>query len=115
MSAEMIATERGKSTILLNGYLYVKRKLLANNISSYECDPRGSGKGLSQCKAKVKLMRICRSSDTLTRALLSFFSDVYVTREGWLPFPLVSQLVDDTGTKFQRLTPYFLGPASQCK
>ena len=56
MSAETIATERGKNNILLIGYFYVKQKLLANNISSYECERRrGSGKGLSQCKAKVKI------------------------------------------------------------
>ena len=43
----------------------------------------------------------------LTRALLGFFSDVRYQ---------VSQLVDEIGTKFQRLTvltPYFWGPASQ--
>ena len=34
----------------------MKQWLLANNISSYECERRrGSGKGLYQCKAKVKI------------------------------------------------------------
>src|SRR5215470_1456834 len=51
-----IATTRGKNKILLNGYLYVKQKDLANNLVSYECElRRGSGRGNSQCKAKVKL------------------------------------------------------------
>ena len=47
---------RGGNKIIVDGYVYVKQKMLANNITSYECClRRGSGKELSACKAKVKV------------------------------------------------------------
>ena len=47
---------RGKTKIAINGYVYVKQKDLADNVTSFECEKRhGSGKGLSICKAKVKI------------------------------------------------------------
>jgi hypothetical protein len=53
---EQIASIRGKNKITLDGYVYVKQKPLANNATSYECElRRGSGIGLSVCKAKVKI------------------------------------------------------------
>lgn len=56
MEAATVASIRGKNKILLNGFLYVKQKNLANNVVSFECERRrGSGKGLSECKAKVKV------------------------------------------------------------
>ena len=51
-----IVTVRGKTKIAINGYVYVKQKDLADNVTSFECEKRrGSGKGLSICKAKVKI------------------------------------------------------------
>ena len=56
MEAQNVVSIRGKSKIILNGYVYVKQKKLANSITSYECERwRGAGKGLSECKARVKL------------------------------------------------------------
>lgn len=56
MEPETVPSIRGNNKILLNGYVYVKQKLLANNVISYECERRrGKGIGMSQCKAKVKL------------------------------------------------------------
>ena len=47
---------RGKQKIMYNGYVYVKQKSLANGAISYECEKRrGSGAGLSECKAQVKV------------------------------------------------------------
>jgi hypothetical protein len=51
----------------------------------------------------------------LTRALLSFFSDVRYYREGVVATPLVSQLVDEIESKFQRLRASFRGPKTQWK
>ena len=56
MEAETVASIRGKNKIILNGFIYVKQKNLANNVISYECERRrGTGKELSECKAKVKV------------------------------------------------------------
>ena len=42
--------------IMHDGYVYVKQKSLANGVISYECEKRrGSGAGLSECKAKIKV------------------------------------------------------------
>jgi hypothetical protein len=36
--------------------VYVKQQKFANSITSYECEHRkGAGKGLSECRARVKL------------------------------------------------------------
>ena len=46
----------GKQKIMYNGYVYVKQKSLANGVISYKCEKRhGSGAGLSECKAKIKV------------------------------------------------------------
>lgn len=56
MEVETVASTRGKNKVILNGFVYVKQKDLANNIVSYECERRrGGGKNLCECKAKVKL------------------------------------------------------------
>src|SRR5215831_11580810 len=53
---DQVMSIRGKNKITLDGYVYVKQKQLANNVTSYECElRRGNGKGLSVCKAKVKV------------------------------------------------------------
>ena len=53
---QAIVSIRGKNKIAINGYVYVKQKDLADNVTSFECEKRrGSGKGLSICKAKVKI------------------------------------------------------------
>ena len=47
---------RGQNKIVVDGYVYVKQKTLANNVISYECEQqRGRGRGLSVCKAKIKI------------------------------------------------------------
>ena len=46
----------GKQKIMYNGYVYVTQKSLANGVITYECEKRrGSGAGLSECKAKIKV------------------------------------------------------------
>jgi hypothetical protein len=56
MACEILQSERGKNKIVADGYIYVKQKALANNIVSFECERRrGNGKGLSECKAKIKV------------------------------------------------------------
>jgi len=56
MELETVASIRGKNKVVLNGYVYVKQKNLANDLISFECERRrGSGTTLSECKAKVKL------------------------------------------------------------
>lgn len=56
MEVETVASNCGKNKVVLNGFVYVKQKRLANNITSYECERRtGSGTSASECKAKVKL------------------------------------------------------------
>ena len=53
MEVETVASERGKNKVILNGFIYVKQKKLANNVISYECERRrGAGTNLSECKAK---------------------------------------------------------------
>ena len=53
---QAIVSIREKNKIAINGYVYVKQKDLADHVTSFECEKRrGSGKGLSICKAKVKI------------------------------------------------------------
>ena len=56
MELETVASIRGKNKVILNGFVYIKQKELANNVVSYECERRrGAGKNLSECKAKIRL------------------------------------------------------------
>ncbi|KAL3853327.1 hypothetical protein ACJMK2_016875 [Sinanodonta woodiana] len=56
MELETVVSIRGKNKVVLNGFVYVKQKSLANNVISYECERRrGAGKNTSECRAKVKL------------------------------------------------------------
>jgi hypothetical protein len=53
---EQVISIRGQNKIVVDGYVYVKQKTLANNVISYECEQRrGRGRGLSVCKAKIKI------------------------------------------------------------
>ena len=53
---EFIETVRGKRKVLLDGYLYVKQKALANGYVSYECEKRRQNKDKQgECKAKIKV------------------------------------------------------------
>ena len=53
---EQVLSISSNNKITLGGYICVKQKTLANNVTSYECElRRGSGKGLSVCKARVKI------------------------------------------------------------
>ncbi|KAL3888256.1 hypothetical protein ACJMK2_000627 [Sinanodonta woodiana] len=56
MELETVASIRGKTKVVLNDFVYVKQKSLANNVTSYECERRrGAGKNTSEYRAKVKL------------------------------------------------------------
>ena len=48
---EFVQSERGKMKLIYEGYIYVKQKELANNVTSYECEKRRH----NNCKAKVKV------------------------------------------------------------
>ena len=48
---EFTTTERGARKLIKDGYIYVFKKRLANDISSWECELRRKG----QCRATVKL------------------------------------------------------------
>ena len=53
---EKVNSTRGKQKIMYNGYVYIKQKNFADGVIGYECEKRrGSGAGLSQCKAKIKV------------------------------------------------------------
>lgn len=53
---DKVQSIRGKQKILYNGYVYVKQKVLAGGVISYECEKRrGNLVGVSECKAKVKV------------------------------------------------------------
>ena len=49
---EFTKTEKGQRKLIQNGYIYVFRKMLANEVSSLECILRRKG---NQCKATIKL------------------------------------------------------------
>ena len=49
---EITSTEKGKNRIARNGYLYVFKKMLANDVRCFECELRTKG---NQCKAMIKL------------------------------------------------------------
>ena len=49
---EFIKSSRGKDRLVLDGYLYVKQKDLANGVVSFECEER---RNKASCKAKVKV------------------------------------------------------------
>lgn len=49
---EFTVTEKGQRKLLLNGYIYVFKKMLANDISCWECILRRED---TQCNATVKL------------------------------------------------------------
>ena len=49
---EWLDSEKRKQMLSLEGYMYVKQKVLAGGIVSYECKERRSGR----CKAKVKVL-----------------------------------------------------------
>ena len=49
---EITSTEKGKNKIARNGYLYVLKKMLANDVRCFECELRKKG---NQCKAMIKL------------------------------------------------------------
>ena len=48
---EFTESQKGKQKFLHNGYIYVFRKDLDNDVRSFECKLRRKG----QCKARVKL------------------------------------------------------------
>ena len=48
---EFVRSESGKMNLIYEGYIYVKQKELANNVTSYECEKRHH----NNCKAKVKV------------------------------------------------------------
>ena len=53
---DTVTSIRGKSKITHNGFIYVKQKVLAQGVVCYECEKRrGSGKGATECKAKLKI------------------------------------------------------------
>ena len=49
---EFTTTERGNRKLIRDGYMYVFKKMLANDVSSWECILRRKG---AQCKASIKL------------------------------------------------------------
>ena len=49
---EFTTTERGNRKLIRDGYMYVFKKMLANDASSWECILRRIG---AQCKASIKL------------------------------------------------------------
>ena len=49
---EFTKTEKGQRKLIGNGYIYVFKKMLANEVSSWECILLGKG---NQCKATIKL------------------------------------------------------------
>ena len=49
---ELTETEKGQRKLIRNGYIYVFKKMLANEVSSWECILRRKG---NQCKATIKL------------------------------------------------------------
>ena len=62
---EKVQSIRGKQKIMHNGYIYVKQKDLAAGVISYECEKRqGNVKGVSECKAKIKV-----KNDLVVRSL----------------------------------------------
>ena len=52
---EVLETKRGKRKICLDGYLYNKKKNLANGYEQFECDQREKTKGNSGCRATIKV------------------------------------------------------------
>ena len=52
---EIFATKRGKRKIGLDGYLYNKKKRLANGYEQFECEQRKKTKGFSGCRATIKV------------------------------------------------------------
>lgn len=50
---EFITSNKGKTKVLCDGYIYVKQKNLANGVILYECDRRRSQ---ATCKAKIKIL-----------------------------------------------------------
>ena len=53
---QKVESIRGKQKIIHNGNVYVKQKNLADVVISYEYEKRrGSGAGMSGCKAKIKV------------------------------------------------------------
>ena len=49
---EFTITERRNRKLIRDGYLYVFKKMLADDVSSWECISRRKG---AQCKASIKL------------------------------------------------------------
>lgn len=49
---EWIDTERGGVKLLLDGFIYVRKKDLANGWESFECELR---RNRNECKARVKV------------------------------------------------------------
>ena len=57
---EITSTEKGKNKIARNGYLYVFKKMLANDGRCFECELRRKG---NQCKPMIRhQQRIYRRS-----------------------------------------------------
>ena len=52
ITMERLDSEKRKQMLSLEGYMYVKQKVLAGGIVSYECKERRNGR----CKAKVKVL-----------------------------------------------------------
>ena len=48
---EFITTEKGNRKLIQEGYMYVFQKILANDVTLWECKKRRRG----ECKAKIKL------------------------------------------------------------
>jgi len=54
---EFITTQKGQRKILLEGYLYVKQKNLANGVESYECEKRRQNNcNQGECRAIIKVL-----------------------------------------------------------
>ena len=49
---EFMETEKGQRKLIRNGYIYVFKKMMANEVSFWECILRRKG---NQCKATIKL------------------------------------------------------------
>ena len=69
---EFLTSNKGKRQITLNGYIYNKQKLLANNTISWECTERRNAR---LCMARIKTVddqvvgRLNQHTSTATRSI----------------------------------------------